>query len=126
MKQIVYTLLIAGLSACATGKNGNENTGRQQRLRVAVGEIKEIRLASQGDSTIQLIGSSDNTEVVEVSRRQLAPPVDTLTRDNSGPAIFEIKGVTTGTAKVVFSEKRAGEQGSGQPRKTYVVQVVTK
>ena len=126
MKQVVYTLLIAGLSACATGKNGNEDTGRTQRLRVSVGEIKEVRLDSRGDGSTQLIGTSDNNEVVEVSRRELAPAVDTLKRDNAGPTVFQIKGITTGTANVVFSEKRVGDEGSGQPRKTYVVQVVTK
>ena len=114
-------LLIAGLSACTSLRSD-----KAQRLRIEVGEIKEIRLPGQGDASMQLIGTSDNNEVVEVSRRELAPAVDTLQATRSGPSIFQIKGVTTGTANVVFTEKRPEEVGSGRIRKTYSVQVVTK
>ncbi|MBD2755974.1 hypothetical protein IC230_23960 [Spirosoma sp. BT704] len=95
-------------------------------MRISVGEIKEVSLPNQGDSSFELIGSSDNQEVVEVSRQQLAPAVDTLKRDNTGPTVFQIKGITVGTANVVFSTKPLNQTGSGKPIRTYVVQVSTK
>ncbi|GAB3703379.1 hypothetical protein GCM10027592_33290 [Spirosoma flavus] len=91
-----------------------------------VGEIKEVSLPGQGDGSTELIGTSDNQEVVEVSRQQLAPAVDTLSRGKTGPAVFQIKGVTSGTANVIFSAKPINQSGSGQPVRTYVVQVVAK
>ncbi len=119
--RFLITGLIAGFSACTPRQAGNG-----QRLRIAVGEIKEIRLPSQGNASQQLIGTSDNTEIVEVSRREGAPAIDTLQATRSGPTIFQIKGVTLGTANVVFTEKRPDEAGAGRVRKTYVVQVVAK
>lgn len=113
--------LLAGLSACTPRPSGNA-----QRLRIAVGEIKEIRLSGRGDASSQLIGTSDNTEVVDVSRREGAPAVEPLQAVRSGPTIFQLKGVTAGTANVVFAEKRPDEVGAGRVRKTYVVQVVAK
>lgn len=118
---LLTALLLTGLSACRSDKS----VGRQTRIRLTVGEIREVSLPGRGDSTVQLIGSSDNQEVVDVSRRQLAPAVDTL-QTGSGPTVFQIKGITVGTANVIFSEKRTGETGSGQARKTYVVQVTSK
>ena len=101
-------------------------SGGKKRLKIDVGEIKEISLPSRGDGTSELIGTSDNQEVVEVSRQQLAPAVDTLKRGNNGPTVFQIKGVTAGTANVVFSKKPLGGTGSGEVVRTYVVQVVAK
>lgn len=121
-KQLVPLLLIGGLLACSQ----NSQPGSQKRLRVSVGEIKEVSLPSGGDGSSELIGTSDNQEVVEVSRRQLAPAVDTLSRTNTGPTVFQIKGVTIGTANVVFSTKPLNQTGSGQPIRTYVVQVTAK
>lgn len=115
-------LLIIGVNACSS----NKSLGKQQRIRLSVGEIKEISMPGRGDNNVQLIGASDNQEVVEVSRRELAPAVDTLRRDNSGPTIFQLKGVTVGTANVIFSEKKTSDQGNGQAVKTYVVQVISK
>ncbi len=115
-------LLIIGVNACSS----NRSLGKQQRIRLSVGEIKEISMPSRGDNNVQLIGTSDNQEVVEVSRRELAPAVDTLRRDNSGSTIFQLKGVTVGTANVIFSEKKTSDQGNGQAVKTYVVQVISK
>ena len=92
-------------------------------MRVAVGQIKEISLPAPGDSTVQLIGTSDNSEVVDVSPKQSAsetsaPKLNTM--------IFLIKGVTVGTAKVIFSEKQTGGSGTDRIVRTYVVQVSTK
>ncbi|MBD2704889.1 hypothetical protein IC229_29930 [Spirosoma sp. BT702] len=95
-------------------------------MRVMVGEIKEVSLPAQGDGRTELIGTSDNQEVVEVSRQQLAPAVDTLSRSKSGPTVFQIKGVTSGTANVVFSARPLNQSGNGQPVRTYVVRVVAK
>jgi hypothetical protein len=117
-------LLLTGSLACS--QNSQTDTGEKRKLKVTVGEIKEVSLPSRGDGSSELIGTSDNQEVVEVSRQQLAPAVDTLKRDNSGPAVFQIKGITVGTANVVFSAKPLNQTGSGQTVRTYVVQVVTK
>ncbi|WP_420148698.1 hypothetical protein [Spirosoma sp.] len=115
--------LLTSLVACS--QTGQTDVAKR-KLRLSVGEIKEVSLPRQGDGSQELIGTSDNQEVVEVSRQQLAPAVDTLKRDNSGPAIFQIKGVTVGTANVVFSTKPINQTGSGQPVRTYVVQVTAK
>ncbi|MVM41347.1 hypothetical protein GO730_32775 [Spirosoma sp. HMF3257] len=95
-------------------------------MRVSVGEIKEISMPSRGDGTSELIGTSDNQEVVEVSRQQLAPAVDTLKRDDTRPTVFQIKGITAGTANVVFATKPLNQTGNGQTIRTYIVQVTAK
>ncbi|GAB4020453.1 hypothetical protein GCM10028808_61650 [Spirosoma migulaei] len=116
--------LAAGLLACSSANPSN--SGSQKKLRISVGEIKEISLPGRGDGTSELIGTSDNQEVVEVSRQQLAPAVDTLTRDNARPTIFQIKGITAGTANVVFATKPLNQTGNGLTIRTYVVQVIAK
>ncbi|WP_223834275.1 hypothetical protein [Spirosoma profusum] len=116
--------LFIGLAACS--QTSQPINGPTQRLRVMVGEIKEVSLPAQGDGRTELIGTSDNQEVVEVSRQQLAPAVDTLSRSKSGPTVFQIKGVTSGTANVVFSARPLNQSGNGQPVRTYVVRVVAK
>ncbi len=123
-KQLWFTFLMLGLIACS--QTGQPDSGSKRRLRVSVGEIKDISLPTTGDGSLELIGASDNQEVVEVSRQQLAPAVDTLSRTNSGPTVFQIKGVTVGTANVVFSTKPMNQAGSGQTIRTYVVQVTAK
>lgn len=106
--------------------SASQPTGAKQRIRLEVGQIREISVPRRGDSSWQLVGTSDNQEVVEVSRPELAPAVDTLKRTNAGPAVFQLKGVTVGTANVIFSEKQASDPGNGQVKKTYIVQVVSK
>lgn len=110
---------MVGLTACSQGAQ----PGGQRRMRVDVGQIKEISLPAPGDSTVQLIGTSDNSEVVDVSPKQLAAQTSVAKSDN---AVFLIKGVTVGTAKVVFSEKQTGGSGTDRVVRTYVVQVSTK
>ncbi|GAB4023103.1 hypothetical protein GCM10028773_38830 [Spirosoma koreense] len=117
-------LLIGWLTACSKGSQ--PGSGPQKKLQVTVGEIKEIRLSPSADGTSELIGTSDNQEVVEVSRQQLAPAVDTLKRGTSGPTTFQIKGVTVGTANVVFAKKQMGDAGPGTAVRTYVVRVTAK
>ena len=121
---ILALFLAASLFAC--NKSIQSGTGSQKKLRVSVGEIKEISVPGRGDNSLELIGTSDNQEVVEVSRQQLAPAVDTLKGTGASPTIFQIKGVTVGTANVIFSTKSMNTTGSGQPVRTYIVQVVAK
>src|SRR5438128_1142518 len=79
-----FGLIIAFVSCRQSNLSGG---GSLKKIQVSVGEIKEISLPGRGDGTSELIGTSDNQEVVEVSRQQLAPAVDTLKREKSGPAI---------------------------------------
>ena len=121
---VVFLWLTIGQLACS--QTSQSDSGSKKSLRISVGEIKEVSLPSRGDDSSELIGTSDNQEVVEVSRQQLAPAVDTLKRNGGGPTIFQIKGVTVGTANVVFATKPMNQTGSGQPIRTYVVQVSAK
>jgi hypothetical protein len=117
-------LLLVSLST-ACSRNGQ--SGPQSKLRLEVGQVKEVTLSASGNGTAQLIGTSDNQEVVDVTRKQPSPEATATTQPgDSGPVVFLIKGVTVGTANVTFSEKQSGEQGSGQTKKTYVVDVKAK
>ena len=122
-----YTLaLLAGLLAlfgACTANRMSMATG--QKLRLSVGEIKEVALATRPDTTWQLTATSDNQEVVDVSRKPPVVATGTVT-PTTGSAVFLIKGVTAGTAKVVFTEKQPGTDGSGQMKKAYVVIVTSK
>ena len=123
-RQLLWsTVLMMALVACS---QSNQMAGSKKKLRVAVGEIKEVTIARSGDGATELVGTSDNQEIVEVSRRELAPALDTLKRSDSSPTVFQIKGVTVGQANVVFSTKPMQATGSGTPVRTYVVQVTAK
>ncbi len=89
-----------------------------------VGEIKEISVAPT-DTALAMTGISDNSEVVDVSAKQ-ATGTGLTNTTTAGQSTFLIKGVTIGTARVVFSEKRPGTAGEGLVRRSYVVQVVSK
>lgn len=118
--------LFIALSACNANQPGS-SSGRQQRLRLTVGDISELTIPARQDSTWQLTATSDNQEVVDVSRKPLdATAPNGTTLPTTGPVIFLIKGVTAGTAKVVFSEKLIGADGTGRVRKTYVVNIANK
>lgn len=124
-QQVGYMLLLSlfiGFSACSS----NKPSGPTKRIKLNVGEIKEVSLSDRGSSPMQLIGTSDNEEVVSVSRPELAPAVDTLNRKRPDKAVFQLKGVTAGTANVTFTEKAPNDPGPGQIRKTYIVQVNAK
>ncbi len=95
-------------------------------MSITVGDIKEISLPGSGDGSMELIGTSDNQEVVDVSRRELAPAVDTLKRTDTGSTVFQIKGITAGKANVVFTKQAMGATGNGQPVRTYIVEVKAK
>lgn len=84
-------------------------------------------MATRQDTTWQLTATSDNQEVVDVSRKPKTPTTGSEPKTaDSGSATFLIKGVTVGTANVVFSEKQIGADGDGQVRKSYVVSVTSK
>lgn len=124
-KMSLLLLILSTIISVSAYQSNQSGPGSRKKLKVAVGEIKEISMPTRGDGSFELVGTSDNQEVVEVSRQQLAPPVDTLQR-NSGPTVFQIKGVTVGTANVVFSKKPINQDGAGEVVRTYVVQVRAK
>lgn len=118
-------VLLTGFMACS--RNAQPGTGPQKQMRLTVGEINEIRMPVPADSTILLSATSDNSEVVDVSQKQaVATAAGSAQPTVSGQQTYLIKGVTIGLARVVFSEKRSGETGNGQVRRTYLVQVVSK
>ena len=126
-KRTTFALILClATSILSCSKPSQSGIGSSKKLRVSVGEIKEISVPSRGDNSLELIGTSDNQEVVEVSRQQLTPAVDTLKRAGAGPTVFQIKGITVGTANVIFATKPMNTIGSGQSVRTYVVQVVAK
>jgi hypothetical protein len=124
-----YTLtllacLFALLTAC-TANRTEPNKG--QKLQLTVGDIKELTMDTRTDTTWQLVATSDNQEVVDVSRKPTAGTTGTGTDPiATGPAVFLIKGVTVGTARVVFAEKQMGTDGTGRVKKAYNVTVTTK
>lgn len=116
-RSVVALLLLAGLSSCHSLQPGESG----KRLKLNVGEIKEISLSAPKDSTVQIVGTSDNNEVVDVSQK----PVIGSTTQSAGSMVFLLKGVTVGTANVIFSDRKPGEAGAGHIRRTYKVQVTT-
>ena len=95
-------------------------------MTISVGDIREISLPGSGNGSMELIGTSDNQEIVDVSRRDLAPAVDTLKRTYTGSTVFQIKGITAGKANVVFTKQAMGATGNGQTVRTYIVVVKAK
>ncbi|MDB5240323.1 MAG: hypothetical protein JWP57_948 [Spirosoma sp.] len=127
---IVLTCLLALLGACNANRT---DSNKGQRLRLNVGDINEISMVTRQDTTWQLTATSDNQEVVDVSRKPLGTTTGNGINNGAnsatatgGSVAFLIKGVTAGTARVVFSEKPVGEEGAGRVKKTYVVTVVNK
>lgn len=118
--------LLALLSACSVGRSSTD-VGIKQRLRLMVGDIKEISIATRPDTTWQLTATSDNQEVVDVSRKPATPTAGNQAKTaDTGSATFLVKGVTAGTANVIISEKQLGTDGDGRVRKSYVVTVTSK
>lgn len=120
---LLFWLMIS-LVSCS--QNTLSGAGSQKKMSLSVGDIKEISLPGSGDGFMELVGTSDNQEIVEVSRRELAPAVDTLKRTDTGSTTFQIKGITAGKANVVFTKQAMGATGNGQPVRTYVVEVKAK
>ena len=121
---VLLVCLLAVLSACSANKT---DSTKGQRMRLTVGDIKEITITARQDTMYQLTATSDNQEVVDVSRKPLDPAASNGPQlPTAGPTVFLIKGVTAGTAKVVFTENQIGAEGSGQVKKAYVVTVANK
>jgi hypothetical protein len=119
-------LLVAFLAACG-GSGGGTSAGGTKRLRLEVGKIKEVDLRLSPDTSLHLYSSSDNKEIVDVSRAESSPD-DLAARPVKGAdrAVFYIKGVSPGRASVVFSEKKTGQEGPGRTISTYSVEVVSE
>lgn len=116
--------LLGLLSAC---HRETAVKGPQQKLQLSVGDVREVTVDARQDTTWQLTATSDNQEVVDVSRKPSVTAADNEPKTQStGPTAYLIKGVTVGTARVVFSEKPVGEEGDGRIKRTYVVTVVNK
>ena len=92
-------------------------------MRLSVGEVREVTLPEPGNKTAELIGTSDNSEIVDVTPKPA--PAESGTSP-ARPTTFLIKGVTAGTARVVFSEKQPDDAGPGKVVKTYSVRVKTE
>lgn len=118
---VSISLLLGAGSACTSS-----GAIRPKKLRLYVGEIKEIALRSPADTTRRLLATSENPEVVDVSRQQSVSEGITPTTAPSGPLNFLLKGVTAGTVRVVFSEKPAGLPAQDRVVKTYLVEVVNR
>ncbi|MEZ0539933.1 hypothetical protein [Fibrella arboris] len=114
--------LLAITLSCQTDRSGLANG---QKIKLNVGDIREVTVAARADTTWQLAATSDNQEIVDVSRKATLPGVGTGA-SVAGDAVFLIKGVTAGTARVVFSEKQPTTDGSGRIKKTYTVTVVSQ
>ncbi len=120
----ILVYLFALLGACSANRT---DSTKGQKLRLTVGDINEVTITARQDTTYQLTATSDNQEVVDVSRKPLDPAAPNGPQlPTAGPVVFLIKGVTAGVAKVVFSEKPIGEEGTGRIKKTYVVTVANK
>ncbi len=118
---LTIILLVLSLSAC--NRTGQSTNG--QRMRLSVGEIKEVAMPSRKGA--QLVGTSENQEIVDVSQRPFTSADSVaMQQGQSVSTVFLVKGVSTGTAKLFFSDKTTGEDGSGRPRRTYAVQVVSQ
>ncbi len=119
----VLACLFALMSACNANRVASS---KGQPLRLNVGDIQELTMTTRTDTTWQLTATSDNQEVVDVSRKSGVGGGNGMNPTATGEAVFLLKGVTIGTANVVFSEKQKGTDGSGRVKKTYRVTVVSK
>ena len=122
---LLAALLPVFLGAC--GSSGSSVSGGAKRLRLEVGKIKEVDFRLGPDTTLHLYSSSDNKEIVDVSRAESSPD-DVAVRPAKGAdrALFYIKGISPGKANVVFSEKKSDQEGPGRTLSTYAVEVVSK
>lgn len=121
-------LVVGLLSACASSQ--------PRKLRLHVGEIKEITLRAPADTSRRLLATSENPEVVDVSQQQTVAEGVTPSVAPADKQTFLLKGVTAGTVRVVFSEKPKTQETQDRVRphrvhpdrvrKTYRVEVVNK
>lgn len=110
--------LSLGLAGCAGS--------HPQKLRLHVGEIQEVTLRAPADTSRRLLATSENPEVVDVSRKQSVAEGVAPASAPSGGQTYLVKGVTAGTVRVIFSEKSPGQPGPGRVRRAYRVEVVNE
>ncbi|MGF7218212.1 hypothetical protein GGR92_004389 [Spirosoma lacussanchae] len=117
--QLVCTIaVITSLAACRMGAG----SGSARPMKVAVGAIQEVTLTGKS-----VVGTSDNQEVVDVTTKPLSSADSSAQAQGKAVATtFLIKGVTVGTARVVFAEQAADSSPDGRVRQTYAVQVVSQ
>ncbi|QHT71088.1 hypothetical protein GXP67_32765 [Rhodocytophaga rosea] len=116
-------ILLVQASACnRQGTSAAENTQKPKNIRLVVGKIKEVQMPVPADTTIQLVASSENNEIVDVSKQT----VEQTLSQNQTKETFLIKAITPGTVKVTFSRKKVNEEGAGDITQTYLVRVVNK
>jgi hypothetical protein len=120
----ILIVWIVQASACSRpGTSTADNAAQKPRnIRLVVGKIKEISMPVPSDTTIQLFASSENNEIVDVSK-QTTEPTQT---QRPTKETFLIKAITPGTVKVTFSRKKVHEEGAGDITQTYLVRVVNK
>jgi hypothetical protein len=123
-KIFLSLLFILAVAACNRQGASNSLTTAQKpkNIRLVVGKIKEVYMPMPADTTIQLLASSENNEIVDVSKQSSEQPQT----ERQLKETFLIKGVTPGTVKVIFSRKKVNEEGAGDIIQTYLVRVVTK
>lgn len=109
---------LGGLAACTAT--------RPQKMRLHVGEIKEITRRTPTDTSRRLLATSENPEVADVSRQQAVAEGVTPSAAPAARQTFLLKGVTADRVRVVFSEKTKTLQAQDWIRKTYLVEVVNE
>lgn len=92
-------------------------------MRLVAGQVKEVSIPMPKDSTIQVVASSENNEIADVSK-QTGEQFQAGGKNTK--AVFLIRGITAGTVKVIFSRKKINEEGAGEVARAYQVQVVNK
>jgi hypothetical protein len=129
LRVLLLFLFISGICACGNPaqKDAYTFSEKARRIKLNVGDIKEITMTSQKDSSWTMVGSSENKEIVDVtSKEDPSEETTTATIPDNGSLVFLVKGVTNGSVRVTFAEKRKGETGPGRTLKTYLVDVVSK
>jgi hypothetical protein len=116
----ILLILIVGIQAASCNRQGNTSASalKPKNIRLVVGKIREVRMPVPADTTIQLVASSENNEIVDVSKQTPGQPAT--------EEVFLIKGVTPGTVKVTFARKKINEEGAGDITHMYQVRVVNR
>jgi hypothetical protein len=114
---VLFAGLLAGALPACTRNAGSAG----KKLRLHVGEVREITLRAPADTALRLRADSENKEVVDVSERETV-----ATTPSSKRSTFLFKGVTAGSARVVVAEKPAFGAGPDRVRRAYRVEVVNR
>jgi hypothetical protein len=123
-KIFLSLVIILAIAACnrQAGSNSATTAQKPKQIRLVVGKIKEVRMPIPADTTMQLFASSENNEIVDVSKQSS----EVTQTERPSKETFLIKGITPGTVKVILSRKKINEEGAGDIIQTYQVRVVNK